>query len=132
MISFSFASPAAALRRAFAGLAMVAALLHVPLVHAQADIVYRDNNGRVLTRQDLASSTGRVDWVAVYGRNITPSAAQLHDAGRRASQQGNYEQALEYFSRAARAAPDWPQPLYDAANIQLQQRRNAKALELYG
>lgn len=131
MTSFSFASPAT-LRRAFAGLALAAASLHAPLAHAQADIVYRDNNGRVLTRQDLASSTGRVDWAAVYGRNVTPTAAQLQDAGRRAGQQGSYDQALEYFSRAARAAPDWPQPLYDAANIQLQQRRYAKALELYG
>jgi tetratricopeptide (TPR) repeat protein len=130
MTSFSSA-PAGVLRRALSGLAIAAALLHPPLAQAQDEVVFRDPSGRVVTRQALAGATGRVDWATVYGRNATPSAVQLHDLGRRASQQGNNDQAFDYFLRAAKAAPDWPYPLYDAAYSQLLQRRYAKALELY-
>jgi tetratricopeptide (TPR) repeat protein len=46
---------------------------------------------------------------------IPEKARQLHQQGRLAGQDGDYDRALELLGRAHAEAPDWAYPVYDAA-----------------
>ncbi len=112
-----------------ASLALLAATPTV--LSGEPEIIFKDKSGRVLTKRDLEGTTGKVNWEIASSKPVPSAARELHDLGRRAGQQGKNEAALEYFSRAAKAAPDWPYPLYDAAFTYLLQRQYVKALDLY-
>jgi tetratricopeptide (TPR) repeat protein len=97
----------------------------------QEEVIFKDKSGRVLTKQDLLGATGKVSWEVSSKRPVPTAAKELHELGRQAGQQGKTEAALDYFSRAAKAAPEWPYPIYDAAFTHLLQRQYAKAYQLY-
>ncbi len=104
------------------------------LRHSQIDetaIIFRDSQGRVLRYKDLKGFTGPVRWEIVGRENIPSRAEELHQTGREAGQQGEYEKALELFSQAAKLAPAWPYPIYDAAFTYLLNGDYDRALEYY-
>lgn len=98
---------------------------------AEQEVVFKDRSGRVLTKQDLLGATGKVNWEIASRKPVPNAARELHELGRRAGQQGKSDAALEYFSRASKAAPEWPYPIYDAAFTYLSQQQYSKALDLY-
>lgn len=115
-------------------LPLVAALAMTTSPSAQSEekeVVFNDKNGRVLTKQDLRGVTGKVNWEITSRKPVPNTARELHELGRQAGQQGKSEAALDYFSRAAKAAPEWPYPIYDAAFTHLLQQQYVKALALY-
>ena len=79
------------------------------------DVIFRDSTGRVLTRADLRNVTGSVDWSIVGGDNVPPAAEALQNEGRAAGSNGDYTKAIDAFTRAHDAAPNWPYPLYELA-----------------
>ena len=112
-------------------LPLAVALCVCPLAHSAPQPVFKDKSGRVLTQKDLAGATGQVNWETSSGKAVPAAARELHEQGRQAGQQGQTDAALDYFARAAKAAPDWPYPVYDAAFTFLLQRQYAKAFDLY-
>ena len=97
----------------------------------ESEIIFRDNQGRTLRREDLNGFTGQVQWEINGKENIPRQARILHQAGREAGQQGDYDQALRLFSQAAGLAPTWPRPVYDAAFTYLLKNDFDNALASY-
>lgn len=93
--------------------------------------MFRDGEGRELTEEDLAGTTGRVRWEIVGGGAVPAEARLLHQQGRAAGGRGAYQSALQLLGQAQALAPQWPHPLYDAAFTVLLQGDTARAEELY-
>lgn len=116
--------------RAWKALGLAAALL-LPAWAVAADVVFKDKQGRVLTRDDLKGADGKFDWEVQSGTPVPEQARKLHQLGREAGQRGNYQAANDYFEQAAKAAPNWAYPLYDAAFTYLLIKDATKAYEYY-
>lgn len=59
------------------------------------------------------------------------TAQDLHQKGRQAGEQGQYDEAILYFEQAHEADPQWPYPLYDMAFTYLLKDNHEKAYEYY-
>ncbi len=58
-------------------------------------------------------------------------AQELHQQGRKAGEQGAYQEAIAFFEQAHQVDPNWPYPLYDLAYTYLLQEDYEKAYEYY-
>ena len=96
-----------------------------------AGLIFRDASGRTLTKDDLKTATGRVDWSLVGNDNVSDAAAALFDKGREAGGKGDYAKAIEFLGKAHDAAPTWPYPLYELAYTYQLMDQPAKALSTY-
>ena len=94
-------------------------------------IVFRDENGRELTFDDLRNVTGKVNYEVIGRGQVPQQAHELHQRARKAGQAGNYQRALSLLDSASSLAPDWPYPIYDAAFTHLLMKNFDKALEDY-
>lgn len=78
-------------------------------------VIFRSADGRTLTTDDLRGATGTFQW-EVIGKTKVPAEAEfLHQQGRKAGGEGDYNKALTLLKRASHLAPDWPYPVYDMA-----------------
>jgi tetratricopeptide (TPR) repeat protein len=106
-------------------------LMQLPNTSVFAEVIFKDKAGRTLTAEGLKNASGKVDWEIRSGPPVSEEARRLHQLGRIAGQKGDSKAALVHFDNAAKAAPDWPYPLYDAAYTYLLMRDSGKAYELY-
>jgi tetratricopeptide (TPR) repeat protein len=67
----------------------------------------------------------------IDGDAIPDEARRLHQQGRVAGQQGDYDRALELLDRAHAEAPGWAYPVYDAAFTYLLKGDIVQAERLY-
>lgn len=95
------------------------------------EIIFRDDEGRELTREELENFSGKATWQVVGVGTVPHKAGRLHEAGREAGQAEDFKRALALFDEAARVAPAWPYPLYDAAFTYLMLKDFDRALEYY-
>lgn len=78
-------------------------------------IVFRSEDGRTLTLDDLRGYNGSIRY-EIIGSNVVPAEARaLHQRAREAGGQGEYQRAIDLLSRASELAPQWPYPIYDKA-----------------
>ena len=96
-----------------------------------AELVFKDKSGRVITMEDLKNASGKFDWEVRAGKPVPQEAIRLHELGRASGRNGNNKAAIEYFEKAAKVAPDWPYPLYDAAFAYLLTADFERAYDLY-
>ena len=83
--------------------------------NSMGSIIFRDEQGRTLTTEDLRRATGTVNW-EIVGENDVPKEAQmLHQRARQAGQRGDHKKALALLQQASKLAPLWPYPVYDTA-----------------
>ncbi|MFW9779522.1 MAG: tetratricopeptide repeat protein [Candidatus Heimdallarchaeota archaeon] len=78
-------------------------------------IIFKDDQGNTIKREDLRNITGRVDYEIIGIENVSQRAKGLHQQARVYGQSGNYSKAIELLEEAHREAPKWPYPLYDLA-----------------
>jgi tetratricopeptide (TPR) repeat protein len=92
-----------------------------------ARTIYRDASGRELTTDDLWKS-----WERPRASSpVPPQALELHEQGRKAGAQGDFQEALTLLARAAELVADWAYPTYDMAFTYLLMEDVAKAEEFY-
>jgi tetratricopeptide (TPR) repeat protein len=94
-------------------------------------IVFRSEDGRELTEDDLTNATGTFEYKIVDGDQIPAEANALHQEARRLGAAGDYEAAIKALSEAQALAPDWPYPTYDKAFTYLLMKDYDKARENY-
>ena len=80
-----------------------------------SEIIFKDENGRVLTKSDLKGVDGTVNWGIQTDRKIPDKAIEYLKLGRAYGQKGNHELAIQNFESAMKLAPDWPYPYYELA-----------------
>ena len=98
---------------------------------ASSRIVFRSEDGRELTADDLANATGELEYEIVGNEQIPEEANTLHQKARQLGAAGDYEAAIEALDRAQALAPDWPYPTYDKAFTYLLMKEFAKARDNY-
>ena len=80
-----------------------------------SNIVFRSADGRTLTLDQLESAKGPINYEIFGDEAVPPEARSLHERGRQAGGAGDYKEALELLTSAAKLAPAWPYPIYDRA-----------------
>lgn len=105
--------------------------VQIAMTSNAAEVVFKDRAGRTLTKEDIQNASGNFNWEIRSGKPVPDEAKRLHELGRGAGQRGESKAAIEYFEKAAKVAPDWPYPLYDAAYTYLLMGDFGKAYELY-
>lgn len=99
--------------------------------HATDRIIFRSEDGREVTANDLADATGTFKYEIMDTTEIPAKANELHQKARQLGAAGEYEQAIELLAQAQSLAPEWPYPVYDAAFTYLMMRDFEKAREFY-
>jgi tetratricopeptide (TPR) repeat protein len=94
-------------------------------------MVFKDDQGRVLTDKDLDGYTGTARWEIIGTKDLPPEAERLHDEGRRAGAVGDYDRAHALFAQAQKLAPSWPYPSYDDGYTYLLQGKTQEAEAAY-
>jgi len=94
-------------------------------------VIFRTEDGRELTTDDLAVATGTFEYNIVNTKSIPDKANELHQKARQLGAAGEYDQAIEILSQAHALAPDWPYPTYDMAFTYLLMNDYEKARECY-
>jgi tetratricopeptide (TPR) repeat protein len=94
-------------------------------------VVFRSEDGRELTAEDLADAEGKFEYKIVDGDGIPPEANALHQKARQLGASGDYEAAIKALAEAQTLAPDWPYPTYDMAFTYLLMKDFTKARECY-
>ncbi|PWU14219.1 MAG: hypothetical protein C5B50_17765 [Verrucomicrobia bacterium] len=94
-------------------------------------IIFRSEDGRVLTQEDLKGFTGNIRWEIVGGENVPPQAHELHQQARQFGEKGDYTNALVLLERASALPPRWPYPVYDRAYTHLLMKDYDGAREFY-
>ncbi len=102
-----------------------------PATETKSRVVFRAEDGRELTTDDLADASGTFEYEIVTTNDIPDKANELHQKARRLGAAGEYEQAIELLSQAHSLAPDWPYPTYDMAFTYLLMKDFARARECY-
>ena len=96
-----------------------------------ARIEFTDSNGNKISKEELATSTGRFNY-EIYGiEGVSDLAKSLHNQARQFGQTGDYKNAIEKLTQANKEAPNWPYPLYDLAYTYLLQDDYENALKYY-
>jgi len=98
---------------------------------AEARLIFKDAAGRELTTDDLKDVSGSVRWEVVGAERVPEEASLLHQQGRAAGGNGDYDTAHKLFDRAHELAPEWPYPVYDKAFTYLLQGDAVKAEQSY-
>ncbi len=80
-----------------------------------SNIVFKDNDGHILTATDLASATGQVNYEITDNKTIDPKAKKLHEEARQLGQAGKYDEGILKLREAMALQPDWAYPPYDLA-----------------
>jgi tetratricopeptide (TPR) repeat protein len=96
-----------------------------------SSIIFRSPDGRVLAVSDLANVDGPVKWELLGDQQVPEKAMRLHEEGRAAGARGDFDGALRLLDEAAKLAPTWPYPVYDAAFTYLLKGDDNKAREYY-
>jgi len=94
-------------------------------------IIFRGDDGRTLTWNDVKDLHGPVRYEIVWPDAGLPEAQELHTRGRDAGSADDYQAAIAFFEQAQRLAPGWPYPVYDEAFSYLLIGNGEKAEELY-
>jgi tetratricopeptide (TPR) repeat protein len=94
-------------------------------------IIFKDSSGHVLSKADLANTTGQVNYEIVDNKTINPAAKSLHEEARTLGQAGNYDAAIAKLEQAMQMQPDWAYPVYDLAFTYLLKQDFDKALTFY-
>lgn len=102
-----------------------------PATETKSHVVFRAEDGRELTTDDLANTSGTFEYESMSTDHIPDKANELHQKARRLGAAGKYEQAIELLSQAHLLAPDWPYPTYDMAFTYLLMKDFANARECY-
>ena len=97
----------------------------------QDNIVFKDEQGNVITKEDLKNATGTVNWEIMQNKDIPQKALQLHEEARILGSQGNYTEGVEKLLEAHKMAPNWAYPIYDLAYTYLLQKDFENALKYY-
>ncbi len=102
-----------------------------PAPEPKSRVVFRAEDGRELTADDVADATGTFEYEIVSTNDIPDKANELHQKARQLGAAGEYEQAIDLLSQAQSLAPDWPYPTYDMAFTYLLMKDFKKARECY-
>lgn len=78
-------------------------------------IIYRDEDGRTLTAEDLKGTSGTITYEGIGSEAVPAEAKVLHQRAREAGARGDYQTAIDLLTQASELAPKWPYPLYDRA-----------------
>lgn len=73
----------------------------------------------------------QIPWKVVQQGTIPENARALQQQGLTAGKAGRFDEARTLLEAAMDAAPEWPQPAYDAASTAMYQADYKRALELY-
>lgn len=96
------------------------------------EIIFEDEQGNRIMREDLASITkGHVDFSLIGREQIPFEAIELHQKARQEGQYGNYDKAVELLKQTCMMAAHWPYPSYDLAFTYLLQKDYENALKYY-
>ncbi|HAS40434.1 MAG TPA: hypothetical protein DCS93_08145 [Microscillaceae bacterium] len=96
-----------------------------------SDIIFEDEQGNRITREDLANVTGKIDFSLIGRESVSFEAIEMHQMARQEGQYGRYSQAINLLNQSHQLAPDWPYPLYDLAYTYLLQKDFEQALAYY-
>ena len=96
-----------------------------------AEVIFKNKDGKVLTRSELKNFDGKVNWEIQSDRKIPEKAIELHNLGRAYGQKGNNELAIQHFEKAIKIAPEWPYPYYDLAYTYLLNSKYKDAYKYY-
>lgn len=96
-----------------------------------SEIIFKDKNGKVLSKSDLKNFDGTVNWEITSNLKIPDKAIEYHNLGRAYGQKGNNELAIQNFENAIRIAPEWPYPYYDLAYTYLLSNKYKEAYKYY-
>ena len=96
-----------------------------------SDIIFEDEQGNRITREDLANVTGKIDFSLIGRESVPFEAIEMHQKARQEGQYGRYPQAIDLLTKSHQLAPDWPYPLYDLAYTYLLQKDFEQALAYY-
>ncbi len=102
----------------------------LPLSDRRFHIVFFDGDGRILSRDQLASASGHIRWEVRNG-TIHPEAGRLHAEGRATGAGGDHDAAIALFTQAEALDPAWPYPVYDRAFAHLLKQEFDAALADY-
>jgi tetratricopeptide (TPR) repeat protein len=94
-------------------------------------ILFRDEDGRTLTAENLRGVTGTLQYEVMGTRDVPEEARALHQQARQAGGNGDYMQALALLEKASLLAPHWPYPVYDTAYTLLLLKDFNRAREWY-
>jgi tetratricopeptide (TPR) repeat protein len=98
---------------------------------AQSDIIFKDNLGHSLTKADLASVTGQVNYEITGNQTIDATAKALHTEARALGQAGKYDSSIVKLEQAIKVQPTWAYPTYDMAYTYLLKGDPDNALLFY-
>lgn len=96
-----------------------------------SEIIFKTDDGKTLTTNDLKRVDGSVNWEITTGPTIPQQAREHHNKGRAHGQQGDHKKAIACFEKAMNIAPDWPYPYYDLAFTYLLNNQPKEAYEYY-
>ena len=77
-----------------------------PAPKPKSRVVFRAEDGRELTADDVADATGTFEYEIVSTNDIPDKANELHQKARQLGAAGEYEQAIDLLSQAQSLAPD--------------------------
>ena len=100
-------------------------------IGTESRVIFRSDDGRVLTAADLAEATGVFDYGIMANQKVPDKANELHQRARQLGAAGEYGQAIELLSQAQLLAPEWPYPTYDIAFTYLLMKDFDKARRNY-
>jgi tetratricopeptide (TPR) repeat protein len=98
---------------------------------ANVTVVFKNEHGDTLTFEELQAAGGNVQWEVRGPQPLPAEAERLHQEGREAGAQGDYDAALSLLTRAAELAPSWAYPVYDRAFTHLLRKDFTAALSDY-
>ena len=96
-----------------------------------SDIIFEDEQGNRITREDLANVTGKIDFSLIGRESIPFEAIEMHQMARQEGQYGRYAQAIDLLTKTHQLAPNWPYPLYDLVYTYLLHKDFEQALAYY-
>jgi tetratricopeptide (TPR) repeat protein len=95
------------------------------------DIEFSDEFGNPIKLSAFPDYTGSVSYKIIGRETIDEQATAMHNKARLLGSEGKYDQAIEYFQKAAGLDPNWPYPLYDLAFTYLLKGDQERAIEYY-
>jgi tetratricopeptide (TPR) repeat protein len=111
--------------------ASILILLFLYACQSNSQIIYKDQAGHIINKNDLAHCTGQVNYEIMNNHTIQSAAKQLHNEARILGQSGKYDEAIEKLEAAIKIEPVWAYPVYDLAFTYLLKGDSIKALEYY-
>jgi tetratricopeptide (TPR) repeat protein len=119
----------------FAGILLLSGCGSAPEAPPEAKdsspVIFKSSEGKTITQAQLAKISGPFNYESIGKNDLPAEAVEKHNEALKLMDEEEYKKALPLLEQVAELAHEWPQPVYEIADVYVQLKDPDNATRYY-